>query len=53
MKWFTDNHRLYRDDGLMIVPEKRRVNNKIRKLLFKLFKNLDFEIEVNMNKKAV
>lgn len=40
-----DSHGLYRDNRLMIVTGNRRVNNRFRKQLFKLFKS-----EVNINK---
>lgn len=37
-----NNHGLYRDDSLMIVPINR-TNDIIRKALFKLFKSLDLK----------
>lgn len=39
--------------GMMVVPDKKRVNDKIRKQLYKLFKSLGFDIEVDMNSKVV
>lgn len=48
-----DNHDLYRADGLIIVPDNRKANDKIRKMLFKLFHDLKFKVTVTMNKKIV
>lgn len=39
----TGNHDLYRDDGLIAVPDKRG-NDVIRKRHFKLFEDLNFEM---------
>lgn len=50
---YIDNHGLYRDDGLIIMPGNRKANNKIRKMLFKFFHGLKFEITVEMNKKIM
>lgn len=36
----------------MVVPDNRRNNDKIRKLLFKFFKRLGFVIEVDINQKV-
>lgn len=38
-----NNHGLYRDDSLMIVPNNRTTNDTIRNALFKLFKSLDLK----------
>lgn len=38
-----DNRGLCRDDGLMVVPDNRRVNDKIRKMFFKIFNSLDLK----------
>lgn len=43
---------LYWDDGL-IVLDKRKWNDRIRKKIFKLFKELGFDIEVEINLKVV
>lgn len=40
---------LYRNDGLMVVADKRSMDDKIRKGLQKLFTNLAFIREVDMN----
>lgn len=45
-----DNHCLCKDNGLMLVPDNRNVNDKIRKMFFKIFKSLDYEIVFDMNK---
>lgn len=37
----------------MTEPGNRRVNDKIKKMLFENFKSLGFEIEFVMNKKVV
>lgn len=37
----------------MVVPDKKRVNDKIRKQLYRLLKSLGFDIEVDMNLKVV
>lgn len=37
----------------MVVPDKKRVNDKIRKQLYRLLKRLGFDIEVDMNLKVV
>lgn len=39
-------HGLYRDDGLIIVYGNQRANDNIRKILFKPFQGLDFEIQL-------
>lgn len=39
-------HGLYRDDGLIIVYGNQRENDNIRKILFKPFQGLDFEIQL-------
>lgn len=46
---YINDHGLYRGDRLMAVADKRRVNDKIRQELPKIFKNLGFIIEVDMN----
>lgn len=48
-----NKYSLYRDDGLMIVPDNKKSNDKIRKMLFKVFHDLKFSITVEMKKKYV
>ena len=45
---------LYRDDGLIIMHKKSGPQlEKIRKDIIKLFKNIGFQIEINVNLKIV
>lgn len=44
-----NDHGLYRNDGLMVIADKRNVDDKIRNGLHKLFTNLAFIREVDMN----
>lgn len=32
----TDNHGLYRNDGLSVVPNNRKANDKIKKIAFQI-----------------
>lgn len=48
-----DNHGIYWDDGLMAVPDNKRNKHSIRKKLHKMFKNLDFNIKLEINRKVV
>lgn len=49
-----DNHRIYHNDSLMAVPNNnRKKNNSIRKKLHQVFKEMDFDITVKINKKVV
>lgn len=41
---------IIRDDGL---HDNQRANDNIRKMLFKLFQDLDFDITVDMNRKIM
>lgn len=42
----------YRDNGLMVVPDNKNANDKIRKILLK-FHDLKFSIAAEMNKKII
>lgn len=46
------NNVMYSDDGLVMVPDNRRVNDKIRNLPFKDIKVFAIEMEVDMIKKV-
>lgn len=46
----ADSQSHYRDDGL---HDNQRANGKIRKMFFKFFQDLDFDITVDMNRKMI
>ena len=48
-----EHHGVYRDDGLLALPENAGEHERIRKKLVKLFKDNGFSIEAHINMKQV
>lgn len=48
-----NSHAIYSDDEIIVVRENKNANDIIRKNLFKLSKELHFEITVKTNRNVV
>ena len=48
-----EHHGVYRDDGLLALPENAGEHERIKKKLVKLFKDNGFSIEAQINMKQV